>query len=458
MNKSIVYISVILLLFFSSCAPIGKIYYGTYNKIFKKELEIKKDKIPKSYNPVLFPTTINASNLNLDQTEIDVFNISTDNNLYYYQFSLLENQHTYFNDLNKNHIKSIKVIRGEKTCIVENYRVHQDPRPMAMSIVLDHSGSMGDIRADMLQTSLSKEILNTRSKDEFTIIKFSFNNDLLVSSKSSTHLSNSLSPPIGLSGYGASTSLLDAVGSGMDELSKSQLERKMILLFTDGIENTSKKYNLSRVIERAKNENVSIITCGFGYFVNNPMLHDLSSQTGGYHFNLYDRNEYDAFFNTIFHRLNNNVELSFSPCMFGDDMQVEIGMEINNTRENYYIDLNHPLEAESIIELNVFFDTNKHLIHKKYFNELDRIAIMLNQYPTIVVEIGGHTDSDGDALINQKLSEKRAKSINDYLVNKGVGAHQLILKGYGESQPKYLNTSDWNKSLNRRSEIKIISI
>ena len=76
---------------------------------------------------------------------------------------------------------------------------------------------------------------------------------------------------------------------------------------------------MSKVIQKAQSNGVSIITCGFGFFVNNSMLNYLSSETGGYNYNLYDRNEYEAFFKTILHRLNNNVEITEGSLDIIDD-------------------------------------------------------------------------------------------------------------------------------------------
>ena len=72
------------------------------------------------------------------------------------------------------------------------------------------------------------------------------------------------------------------------------------------------------------------------------------------------------------------------------------------------------------------------------------------------IEIGGHTDSDGDDDKNLELSKKRAQSVMNYLLMKGVGVSRLSYKGYGETMPRVKNDSPENKALNRRTEVKII--
>jgi len=73
------------------------------------------------------------------------------------------------------------------------------------------------------------------------------------------------------------------------------------------------------------------------------------------------------------------------------------------------------------------------------------------------IEISGHTDNIGNMQANQVLSQNRAKSVYQYLINYGVAPARLVYKGYGQTQPIVPNTSDDNRSKNRRTEFKIIA-
>lgn len=110
----------------------------------------------------------------------------------------------------------------------------------------------------------------------------------------------------------------------------------------------------------------------------------------------------------------------------------------------------------SIVLNNLFFPTNSFELEKKSKTELNRLKRFMNQYPTISVEISGHTDDVGSDAANLTLSDNRAKAVYDYLVNAGVKADRLTFKGYGETQPAVANSSDANRRLNRRIELRIL--
>jgi outer membrane protein OmpA-like peptidoglycan-associated protein len=75
--------------------------------------------------------------------------------------------------------------------------------------------------------------------------------------------------------------------------------------------------------------------------------------------------------------------------------------------------------------------------------------------PGVNVEIGGHTDSDGDDAFNLALSQERADSVKAFLVAEGVEADRMSTRGYGEAEPKVANDSPANKAINRRIEFTI---
>lgn len=103
--------------------------------------------------------------------------------------------------------------------------------------------------------------------------------------------------------------------------------------------------------------------------------------------------------------------------------------------------LQFPLASTSIPVLvrNVFFEFDKADITPESSVALDRLVGMLNDNPTITIELSAHTDSRGSESYNQKLSQKRAESVVNYLVSKGIDKERLTPVGYGENLPKVVN-------------------
>jgi len=92
------------------------------------------------------------------------------------------------------------------------------------------------------------------------------------------------------------------------------------------------------------------------------------------------------------------------------------------------------IEVGSVIVLkNIFYDYNKASLRDASKNELDRLIKLLNENPTIKIELSAHTDSRGSNAYNQKLSQRRAQSCVDYLIKGGIATERLVSKGYGET-------------------------
>lgn len=106
---------------------------------------------------------------------------------------------------------------------------------------------------------------------------------------------------------------------------------------------------------------------------------------------------------------------------------------------------------------NIFFDSGKSNLTLESRLDLNRLVKMMKDSPTMVIEIGGHTDSDGSDNLNLTLSLKRAQSVKKYLVEAGVLSDRLEAKGYGENEPFTTNLTNEGKALNRRTEFTIKS-
>jgi len=104
---------------------------------------------------------------------------------------------------------------------------------------------------------------------------------------------------------------------------------------------------------------------------------------------------------------------------------------------------------------DVTFDLDSDIVRPGLYNELDRIAQIMVKYPQTAILVEGHTDSTGSETYNQQLSERRANSVKNLLVQRGVQAYRINIIGYGESRPVATNATPEGRQMNRRVEIRI---
>ncbi|MCO6500825.1 MAG: OmpA family protein [Vicingus serpentipes] len=122
--------------------------------------------------------------------------------------------------------------------------------------------------------------------------------------------------------------------------------------------------------------------------------------------------------------------------------------------------------GKKVVLKNIFYDYNKSALSTSSYNELNKVIELLNNNPKIKIELSSHTDSRGSEAYNDKLSQARAQSCVDYLLQKGITKNRLIAKGYGEKQLTITDaaieqlTTEQEKETahqqNRRTEFKII--
>lgn len=120
-----------------------------------------------------------------------------------------------------------------------------------------------------------------------------------------------------------------------------------------------------------------------------------------------------------------------------------------------------PVDADgctivSVVLEDVRFENNSAELTSGSGEQLDKAVAAMKKYPDIRVEVQAHSDGSGAASYNQALSEKRAGSVRDYMVSKGIAADRLTAKGYGEDQPIASNDTPEGRAKNRRVELKII--
>jgi outer membrane protein OmpA-like peptidoglycan-associated protein len=118
--------------------------------------------------------------------------------------------------------------------------------------------------------------------------------------------------------------------------------------------------------------------------------------------------------------------------------------------------LNPAKVGEKMQLANVFYEVDSWQLKKESMSELDNLVSLLSENKNLAMEIGGYTDSTGSDQYNKSLSEKRALSVVNYLIKKGISSDRLKYKGYGNTSPLGDNVTIEGRKLNRRTEAKII--
>jgi outer membrane protein OmpA-like peptidoglycan-associated protein len=155
--------------------------------------------------------------------------------------------------------------------------------------------------------------------------------------------------------------------------------------------------------------------------------------------------------------LGNEYSINASADFFYPTLET---VDLKNEKENVKIfkDLYiAPLEVGASVKLEqIFFETGKAALKAESFSELDRVVQLMYDFPSIKIEIAGHTDNVGSESLNKKLSQDRATSVETYLKSKGIPTERVSAVGYGMEKPIADNETTEGKQQNRRVEFTIL--
>ncbi len=118
------------------------------------------------------------------------------------------------------------------------------------------------------------------------------------------------------------------------------------------------------------------------------------------------------------------------------------------------------IEENAMFTFNsVFFAFDKAILKPESFPELERVVQLMNDKPTLTIEVAGHTDNIGEQSYNQNLSERRADAVKKFLTSKGIDEGRVTIVGFGETKPIVSNDDEKDgREINRRVEFKIMSM
>ena len=107
---------------------------------------------------------------------------------------------------------------------------------------------------------------------------------------------------------------------------------------------------------------------------------------------------------------------------------------------------------------NITFATNSADLNANFFDVLNSVSLVVNEYNQTVIEVAGHTDSTGTDAYNQQLSERRASAVAAYLGTRSVLPDRIITVGMGEGRPVATNDTDVGRQQNRRVELTLVPL
>ncbi len=332
----------------------------------------------------------------------------------------------------------------------------------AVAFVLDHSSSMGNTRARRLQEAVARTMGIVKKQDYITAIKFTnkIKIEVPLTNDSNAYRDNFLID--GLEGYSGGTAIYDGVMAAIQELQKAPKgASKVIILFTDGDDNSSKT-KIGAVYKAAKENNVRIYSIAYGMTEETP-LQNLAQYTGGMMYRLYSVKEFPLAFADLYKALKNYYRIRYRPPESASLHYVQVRLvvpelvTVSTGTAQYDRSVFTPLDTIGSVQLvNIEFETGKATIRQESMPLLRDIAQYVKRSPRLVMEIRGHTDNRGGTELNQKLSEARAQAVATALVGMGVQKSQLRIVGFGESKPLAGNDTEENRRRNRRTEFAIV--
>ena len=353
-------------------------------------------------------------------------------------------------------------------------------KPIALSMVLDHSPSMGETRARKLQEAVRTTMDMLTDDDAIAVIKFTSisHREIPLTSNYNTYTSQlkidglrggaNFSFSVSFNGgkdstvdesYGGGTAIYDGALAGIEELLKTSNPRKVMIVFSDGGDNASKA-DQDSVIREARKQGVNIYTIAYGITDEEPM-HALAEQTGGKMYRIYSAKEFPYVLADIVKSMKNHYLISYSPPKSSDIHGVfgiiSLRSDLTSSFGGFYDKtILHAWDAEGTMHSALIeFERGSSAIPSSANQVVQDVLNSLKAAPNMTIEIRGHTDDIGKDEENEQLSLSRAQSVAGALIAKGIAKSRLIITGKGESMPLAPNDTEESRKKNRRTEFII---
>ncbi len=350
---------------------------------------------------------------------------------------------------------------------IEDFKVteirEKDARKHAIAFALDHSPSMGAQKIIRLQIAVQRLLRAIKPGDAIAIAKFDakLHTEVDLTYDISTALREFIVDSGQADKYGGGTALFDAVNHCISLLNKADDSYKKVLIaFSDGQDNSSTS-KIDSVLRYANASNVEIYSIAYG--AADKTLETMAEYTGGRMYRTLSSKEFPFIFRDIYLLLKNYYLISYKPpvCENLHTVSVYLGSAddklLFKAQGQYDKSLfRRHSPVGTIAMLNIEFDFGSDKINPESSPLVDRVADAMLNNPNMKILITGHTDDIGSEESNIALSLRRAESVKNAIITKGINPGRIHTKGLGEGAPLVVNNSEENRRINRRTEFTII--
>lgn len=357
----------------------------------------------------------------------------------------------------------VDTVNGQATT-VKNFTIREvterEREPLAVAIVMDHSGSMGDARARSVQDAVAAFIKRKATEDAIALVRYDHRASLESPLTTNPDTLAVRLQRDGLTMYGGGTAIHSGAALAIDHLSiaaKGYL-RKAVLIFTDGQENSS-TISKDSLIRLSWKTGIPVCAVDFGEGINEGYMSDIARSTGGSYSHIYGTAEFQPMFEDVYKRLKNGYVVEFTPDDFGDHRVSVTFCYPKDTLTTTFSFDNTP-DIGSVTLLNVAFDYNKASLTAESKRAVDNVVRLMRAYKNMTIELRGHTDNQnrtGDPDYNQKLSQRRAEAVRDAIIKAGVDGSRVLAVGRGDTVPVADNSTEEGRAKNRRTEFIVLT-
>ena len=319
---------------------------------------------------------------------------------------------------------------------------------------------MGNSRALKLQQAVHKVLYAVKPMDMIGVVKFTKQlfYEVKLTDSAKKYRNEFQIDSLSQQKYGGGTSMYDAIAFSIEELAKiKNNSKKIIILFSDGGDNTS-KIKFDSTLKLARENKIAVYSIAYG--MADSVVEVLSRHTGGKFFQILSSKEFPYVFKDIYTMLNN----SYRPplCQSRHHIRMNFDMLLNGQPQfwaNAMYDKSLLTELDlpgTMVVLNIEYEVGSYQINENSFQQIQNVAQAMLNNPQMKIKVHGHTDDVGKDEANIILSKQRADEVKRKLIEMGIDSKRIEVIGHGESLPLLPNTSDENRKKNRRTEFEVI--